>query len=135
MFVSKSLRVARYLELIFFLINFYVLFFFLFVFIGNLLKINIFSEFNFVVFRYFLSWFLFVLFFVSFFLLKKWVRSFKVYRCRSVFGLERAFWIVFILVGVTYVLISFSSIFWEVCLSVDCCGVFLFFSRSVFRVL
>ena len=53
--LSVSLRVARHLELIFPLINLHALPFSSFVLTGNLLKTNIFSEFNFVASRHFLS--------------------------------------------------------------------------------
>ena len=54
-FVIKSFLVVRHLELILPLISLHALSFFSLVLTGNLLKTNIFSEFNLVVSRHFLS--------------------------------------------------------------------------------
>lgn len=100
-FVIKSFLVVRHLELILPLISLHALSFFSLVLTGNLLKTNIFSEFNLVVSRHFLSWLPSVLLPASPSLLKKCGSNFNAHKCRSVCGFERACWMVFILVGVT----------------------------------
>lgn len=132
----KILRVAQHLELIFPLMNLQALSCSSLLLTGNLLKTNIFSEFNLVLSRHFLSWLPSVLLSASSSFLKKCGSSFKVHKCRSVSGFDRACWMVLTLVGVTHVPINSSLTAWAAapCLVTNCPSVGWLSSQSPFKV-